>query len=383
MRHPLTIRPTTLWVLALALLVALPDAASAANPKKNRKKQKRPIAMGTSGGNINNIETFVCYSGTLGALLEMGDGGSTRYFVLSNNHIIARENKGDAGEGIVQPGLAETGCSQRNNDVIAELSGFVKLKPAKQNVVDVAIAETVPEAVDAAGNILSIGIPGTEPLKAKVGLAVKKSGAGTGLTRGSVVVTNANITVFYIDDPFEDLEAISFKNQIIIQSVNNKPFNSGGDAGSLVVEDEDSCPRPVGLLMFSDQTGLYGAVNRMDKVLKAANKMKPKGKKTVVGCASTSGFEAQRFVDPAEEMEMRAAAAAQRRVERQMLRLPGVTGIGLAQDSERRPVIMVLAESDSPELRDAIPARIDGFATDVMVAGPFFDNRRWQDKAVQ
>lgn len=142
--------------------------------------------MGTSGGNINNIETFICYSGTLGALLEIEDGGSTRYFVLSNNHIIARENKGYAGEGIVQPGL-----------------------------------------------------------------------------------------------------------------------------------------------------------------------------------------ETASLVDPAEEMEMRAADRAQRRVERQILDIPGVTGIGLSQDSERCPVITVLATSDDQTLRDAIPARIDGFVTNIMVAGPF------------
>lgn len=130
--------------------------------------------------------------------------------------------------------------------------------------------------------------------------------------------------------------------------------------------------------MFSDQTGLIGVANRMDKVLKAAKKMKPKGKKTVVGCAPA--METARLVHPVEETEMLAASRAQRRVERQMLAIPGVNGIGVSQDSERRPVIMVLATSDDPVLRDAIPARIDGFATDILVAGPFVHGSKLRDQ---
>jgi hypothetical protein len=40
---------------------------------------------------------------------------------------------------------------------------------------------------------------------------------------------------------------------------------------------------------------------------------------------------------------------------------------------------MVLADSDDDALRDAIPARIDGFATDMMLAGPFVFGSRLQD----
>ena len=371
-------RSTVLWILILAMLMALPDAGFA-GAGKNRKKQSRPIKLGTSGGNINNINGLFCYSGTLGALLQMEEEGSTRYFVLGNNHILARENFASAGEGIVQPGLADVGCFVNSDNVIAELSGFTRLKEEGKNVVDAAIAETIPEAVDASGKIIGIGIPGTDPLKASVGLVVKKSGAGTGLTRGTVMVTNATVDVIFVDNPLEAFEVIRFKNQLIILSNNpDKRFNSGGDAGSLVVEDVDSCPRPVGLLMFSDQTGLIGVANRMDKVLKAAKKMKPKGTKTVVGCAPA--METASLVHPAEETEMLAASRAQRRVERQILAIPGVTGIGLSQDPERRPVVMILATSNDQTLRDAVPARIDGFATDIMVAGPFMHGSKLRDQ---
>ena len=72
----------------------------ATGSKKHRKHQQRPIRLGTSGGNIKDRTQSECCDGTLGALVEKN---GTQY-ILSNNHVLARTNKGKIGEAIIQPG---------------------------------------------------------------------------------------------------------------------------------------------------------------------------------------------------------------------------------------------------------------------------------------
>ena len=61
---------------------------------------------GVSGGNINDITRLFCCSGTLGSLVS---GGGT-FYILSNNHVLARQDQAAAGEAISQPGLIDNGC---------------------------------------------------------------------------------------------------------------------------------------------------------------------------------------------------------------------------------------------------------------------------------
>ena len=51
-----------------------------------QQTQARPISLGTSGGNVNDISHAFCCSGTLGSLVTKG---GTQY-ILSNNHVLAR-----------------------------------------------------------------------------------------------------------------------------------------------------------------------------------------------------------------------------------------------------------------------------------------------------
>jgi hypothetical protein len=245
--------------IVLALVVATPQAGLAqtsfedeefvasANANKNRKRQKRPVAMGTSGGNIEDSETereggiigdvevTFCNSGTLGALLELKGGSTTRFFVLSTNFAIAQTNRGKRNDDIVQPGLFDTGCKRDADNAIAELSGWKKIKFGESaNKVDVAIAETSEDLVKASGQIIGVGVPSSKTKNATVGMAVKKSGSGSGVTKGEVYLTNATVEVPYPNSLGADLEydLALFKNQIVV--VGKSPGQriiSEGDSG--------------------------------------------------------------------------------------------------------------------------------------------------------
>ena len=105
---------TILWlILLLGALVGAPlrarsegepIEADAQGKAKFRREQNRPIKLGTSGGSARDRTVFAdstaCCSGTLGGLVEKNG----KLYVLSNNHVIARINKGKKGEAIIQPG---------------------------------------------------------------------------------------------------------------------------------------------------------------------------------------------------------------------------------------------------------------------------------------
>ena len=76
-------------------------------------------------------------AGTFGAVVE---AGGTRH-ILSNNHVLANENRLPIGTPIFQPGLLDGGDVA--TDQIAELARFIAIDPDGPNVVDCAIAEVL------------------------------------------------------------------------------------------------------------------------------------------------------------------------------------------------------------------------------------------------
>ena len=114
--------------------------------------QDRPIQLGTSGGNIKDSSTSYCCSGTLGALVQ---GESGHQHILSNNHVLARTNKGVKGNDIIQPGLADQGCVKDSNNAVADLSRWVSISFTEANVVDAALARVRTGQVGS--SILGIG----------------------------------------------------------------------------------------------------------------------------------------------------------------------------------------------------------------------------------
>jgi len=103
---------------------------------------------------------------------------------LSNNHVLANENRGAEGDPILQPGRFDGGKTDR--DVIGRLDTYVTLDPEGVNLVDSAIASPFDER-DVTPDILGIGrLRGTrEP---DLDEKVMKSGRTTRVTNGTVVV---------------------------------------------------------------------------------------------------------------------------------------------------------------------------------------------------
>ena len=160
--------------------------------------ETRPIPLGVSGGNIKDITRSFCCSGTLGSLVQ--DGSGVQY-ILSNNHVLARINRGLIRDKIIQPGLIDQdpGCLKDAGDTVATLSDFVPLSFRRNTInrVDAAIAQVQAGQVDPSGSVLNIGELSNSTAVPFVGMAVKKNGRTSGLTTGTVTALDVTVDIEY------------------------------------------------------------------------------------------------------------------------------------------------------------------------------------------
>lgn len=259
--------------LVLVAVLCAPPGIWAQTP--NQVFQTRPIQLGTSGGNINDLSRLFCCSGTLGSLVQ----NATTQFILSNNHVLARTNKAQLGEGIIQPGLIDQTpvCAQNTADIVANLSAFntISFTAGATNTIDAAIAQVIPGDVNTGGSILEIGQVSSSIVAPTLGLAVKKSGRTSGLTTGSIAAINVTANVQYFKQCGIGSQTAQFVNQIAITP---GTFSAGGDSGSLIVENVATCPRLVGLLFAGSDT--ITLANPISDVLAAFGV-------SMVGCSSS------------------------------------------------------------------------------------------------
>jgi hypothetical protein len=185
----------------------------------------RPVPLGVSVGHFEGD------TGTLGFLARRGE----EFLVVSNNHVLARENRASPGDPILQPGLADGGLS---SDQFAELAGWLPLDfSGGRNPADAAMA-TVEE-----GEVSDQQLNGdslAEPAAAVPNSVVRKHGRTTGLTHGVLYDISATIKLRY------PLGTAVLSDQVLIRGLDRKPFSAPGDSGSLVVEDSSN--QPLGLL---------------------------------------------------------------------------------------------------------------------------------------
>lgn len=210
-------------------------AASTPNPAR-----VRPVRPGMSVGH------YAITAGTLGAFVRVDRADRPR--MLSNNHVLADENRGSVGDEILQPGVFDGGHT--GTDRVAVLERFVALDPRGVNHVDAALA------------LLDDGVefdPSLEAIATTTHLAdpeavehVVKRGRTTQLTRGDVTAIEVdNVVVRF------STGAMRFDGQIEIASADAGGFSRGGDSGSLVVDEPTG--DPVGLLFAgSDLGGPHG-----------------------------------------------------------------------------------------------------------------------------
>lgn len=193
-------------------------------------------------------------AGTIGCAAFNGYGLGTQHYILSNNHVLADENRAPLGSPIVQPGPIDGGVIP--GDIIGNLADFEPIRFISTtripiNIVDCAIAlcpnENISSEIMWQGYINGI----TSPV---VGLAVKKTGRTTGFTIGNILYTNATVIVGY------DTGDALFVNQIITNNM-----SMGGDSGSLLLDKENNA---VGLLFAgSSEFTVYNPIKNVLRVL--------------------------------------------------------------------------------------------------------------------
>jgi len=203
-----------------------------------QQKTTRPLRVGASIGH------YKITAGTLGCFVRERSDGSPR--ILSNNHVLANENRARKGDPILQPGAFDGG--RNPEDKVGEYLRSVRLQRSRPNLVDAALAsidadiEFNARALTGIGKLAGLGDPLLDD-----GGEVRKIGRTTGKTTGVV-------TAFELDGVLVrfDIGVLSFDNQLEIEGVGDKPFSLGGDSGSLIV---DSGRRGVGLLFAGSDLG--------------------------------------------------------------------------------------------------------------------------------
>ena len=206
--------------------------------------------------------------------------------MLSNNHVLADVNEGQAGDAILQPAVADGGTA---DDRVATLADYIPIdfgssepdcplaellakslnyvagalgssheiqavkKTPGVNRVDAALAR--PLSPDLLSNeILQIGVP-VGLNEAALNMDVQKSGRTTGYTTGKIVQLDATVRIDY-----EGPSAL-FSGQIIAG-----PMSQGGDSGSALLDMDKNV---VGLVFAGSEASTIA--NPIDQVLSALN----------------------------------------------------------------------------------------------------------------
>jgi hypothetical protein len=193
------------------------------------RKRIRPVEGGYSVGH------YRITAGTYATAVydaKAFPGIPPRYYVLSNNHVLADSNSARIGDPILQPGPYDGGTVPA--DVIARLSRFVPINFAAgaSNYVDAAIAEGNFDTLDREIYWIGYTRGATAPT---LGALVQKTGRTTNWTTGKITAVNATVNVNYGGG-----RVAKFVRQFLTTNM-----SAGGDSGSLVLDLEE---RAVGLL---------------------------------------------------------------------------------------------------------------------------------------
>jgi hypothetical protein len=205
-------------------------------------RRHRPLVCGLQIQNFDDdgrqgvFEKGFIIIGTLGCFVRLNDD---RIAVLSNNHVVAGENKGVRNEDrILQPGRTDFDI----DDQIAVLTDFVKLETSPPglppgsplvnfNLVDAGVAALVEDTGFTQGYLLSRNLVApTGTARARVGDRVFKVGRTTGLTFGEV----KDVATIVGPVPYEPGQCW-FRRSLTIEGLNGSQFSDRGDSGSAIV----------------------------------------------------------------------------------------------------------------------------------------------------
>ena len=384
-----------------ALLIALAGPAEA-DHVTGAQAQGPSTLFGTSGSSREHIVSknrLFCYAGTLGALVT-ADG---KNYVLSNNHVLAKENRNlDQGTGldeqIIQPGLLDQGQCTINTGsgdaTAAVLSDYVEIyfskgKTKPDNFVDAAIAEVVTGQLSASGEILGTGPLGVGTLDAAMDMAVQKTGRTTGHTFGTVVATQVTIDVKY------DSGTARFVDQLRIRHVcDGADFSQAGDSGSLVASvPSGGRPVAVGLLFAGGDVDTFAnPIGAVLDALAADAAYSQHGSVSMVGASgsaaadvSDAGFQSAatncdsggnggrpggRPFDGIDPVGLSIAGDVKARNSKRIFALPDVVGHGIGVDEDGNAVIEIYVANQAKRAAGKpLPTQIEGVPVRVVATG--------------
>ncbi|MFJ9713626.1 hypothetical protein [Streptomyces sp. NPDC101234] len=187
-------------------------------------KHYSPLQGGVSMGPSRAIGGSI-FAGTLGAVVI--DNESQARAGLTNFHVAAVDATGQAGDRMVQPSRIEHGSVPQD-----EFGATLRL--VLSDHVDGAVV-SIDEDRQTSCDIVEIGgVRGTKT--ATLGMAVRKRGRTTELTRGSVDGISATVQVDY----GEGLGVHTLRDQVSITAATSPDavFSDHGDSGSAIVDEQ-------------------------------------------------------------------------------------------------------------------------------------------------
>jgi len=382
--------PATVSVTAVSQAATTKSASATVlvvASNNNQQAQSIPIKLGTSGGNALDSSVqgnlIYCCAGTLGSLVQRN--GS--FYILSNNHVLARSDAASVGDAIIQPGLIDANCSTAGTTTVGNLSQFVNLETAGANV-DAAIAQIVSGTVDTTGNILDLGstATGSNPdpgpphsgngIAATIGEAVAKSGRSSGLTCSTVGAIQINTSVSYQKGCHSGATfSVNYTGQVSVVGGN---FSAAGDSGSLIVDENTA--DPVALLYGGSDTDTVG--NPVTDVLSALQDgqgnhptfVGSAATHKVIGCTLAANGVATALAKSQANVTISSAQLAQAQRARdlhtpELLANPYVqaVGVGSSIDHPGEPAVILVV--NPAQIPSALPAELEGVATRIVQGG--------------
>ena len=228
---------------------------------KDKVRQKFRPLVGGCGISVNKD------IGTLGCIVYKVVGKALRYFILSNNHVLADMNANPLGSPVIQPTWENGGST--NGDIIAHLDNFIRIEPFNPNdpneqmyppvnFVDAAIAKItnsslVSNKIYRINSITGLGSP-------VLNLPVKKVGLVTGLTNGKILTTELSLRTDFKDN---DSRRVFYEDQAMAQMT-----ASSGDSGSVTLSLSNEI---VGLNFAADLELGHVVMNPIKTVLNYLN----------------------------------------------------------------------------------------------------------------
>jgi S1-C subfamily serine protease len=188
------------------------------------QRNTRPLLIGASVGHVKIT------AGTLSGFVKR----ASAVYLLSNNHVLANEDRAKAGDWIIQRARFDGG--KHPADDVARLKYWIRLKKSETNFVDAALG-AIEQGITYDANVLTGLVNGKDRKLAGIGPefidegdVVYKVGRTTGATKGRVTAFDLdNVVINY------DIGNLRFDGQIEIEGTGQGPFSDGGDSGSLIV----------------------------------------------------------------------------------------------------------------------------------------------------